>query len=274
MQDIKPKFEKFEKNIKNIIEQKIQAILFIPEGDKTIIWFTFKDNKPVCIHLTKNMEYLSTLFVSFDKDCCFNGGTFFYGIMMKKENIFCIEDCLLFAGKRITNYLESLKMTHQFLHNYTNNISFFSQQTIFSIPLIISNIYDKIDYSLLKYKIKYIQFRCGIYGNNIYYNTHYSFFSANNKIIKEFEIISDNKLPDIYKIKENGELLLIPDYKTSVEMNTLFNKNKIGYNLDLLEESDSEENYEKEEEYLKINCYYNNRFKKWIPQIKNKDKIK
>ena len=117
--ECKPSFEKFEKNVKNI-PQNIQAILFIPEGNKTIVWFTIWKNKPVCVHLTKNLEYLSTLFVSFDKDCCYNNGTVFYGTMTN-DNIFCIQECLLYFGKKINNFLLNLTNISDFLHKYTNN---------------------------------------------------------------------------------------------------------------------------------------------------------
>uniref|UniRef100_A0A6C0H6D3 Uncharacterized protein n=1 Tax=viral metagenome TaxID=1070528 RepID=A0A6C0H6D3_9ZZZZ len=266
----KPKYEKYEKKIKTIIDQNIQTILFIPEGEKTIIGFLFENNRPICIHFDKDLNKICTLFVSFDKDCCYNGGTYFYGTMIK-DNIFCIEDCLLYNGKKMTNFLDSLNYISFFLNKQTNNYSFFLNQTIFSIPLIISDINEKIDYSLLNYKIKHIQYRCGLYGNNIYYNTYYSFFLKNNKTIKKYEIKTHEILPDIYIIKENNETLLIPDYNTSVEMNKLFNKNKIGYNLDLLEESDDEdEDIINQKETIVINCFFSNKFKKWIPEIKDK----
>ena len=65
----------------------------------------------------------------------------------------------------------------------------------------------------------------------------------------------------------------IPDYKTSVFMNGLFRNIKENSNLDALEESDDEEEFENEKEdkfvYLdreyNIVCSYNYKFKKWVP---------
>jgi hypothetical protein len=65
----------------------------------------------------------------------------------------------------------------------------------------------------------------------------------------------------------------IPDYSTSVMMNTLFRNIKENKNLDALEESDDEEEFENEREdrfvYLdktfKMLCVYNYKFKKWTP---------
>ncbi len=51
----------------------------------------------------------------------------------------------------------------------------------------------------------------------------------------------------------------IPDYNTSVIMNKLFRIIKENNNLDALEESDDEEEFENEKEV------YNYKFKKWKP---------
>lgn len=65
----------------------------------------------------------------------------------------------------------------------------------------------------------------------------------------------------------------IPDFKTSVMMNKLFRNIKENNNLDTLEESDSEDEFENEKEdrfvYLdrefNMICSYNYKFKKWVP---------
>ena len=65
----------------------------------------------------------------------------------------------------------------------------------------------------------------------------------------------------------------IPNYKTSVFMNSLFRKIKENVNLDAIEESDDEEEFEDmtEDKFvdiqktLLIECTFNNKFKKWIP---------
>jgi hypothetical protein len=74
--------------------------------------------------------------------------------------------------------------------------------------------------------------------------------------------------------KEEFEgLAHIPDYKTSVMMNSLFRIIKENVNLDALEESDDEEEFEDENEdkfvhldkEYKMICEYNYKFKKWVP---------
>jgi hypothetical protein len=94
-----------------------------------------------------------------------------------------------------------------------------------------------------------------------------------------FKITADIE-PDIYNlfIYKNGtdeyyDIAFIPDYKTSVMMNKLFRNIKENDNLDAIEESDNEEEFEdsREDKYVyldrsfKMNCEYNNKFKRWVP---------
>jgi hypothetical protein len=65
----------------------------------------------------------------------------------------------------------------------------------------------------------------------------------------------------------------IPDFETSVMMNKLFRIIKENDNLDALEESDDEEEFENDQldKFVKLNksekmwCKYNFKFKRWIP---------
>jgi hypothetical protein len=69
------------------------------------------------------------------------------------------------------------------------------------------------------------------------------------------------------------EIAHIPDYKTSVLMNKLFRNIKENSNLDSLEESDEEEEFENIQidkfvdlnKIIKMRCIFNYKFKKWVP---------
>ena len=83
--------------------------------------------------------------------------------------------------------------------------------------------------------------------------------------------------------KEEKEVLYIPDFKTSVMMNKLFRTIKENDNLDYLEESDDEEEFENisSDKYVdtnkvvKIKCAYYSKFKKWKPieVVSNEEKV-
>ena len=81
---------------------------------------------------------------------------------------------------------------------------------------------------------------------------------------------------DIYHLYEGDKyhsVALIPDYKTSVMMNKLFRNIKENANLDALEESDDEDEFENDrvdrfvflDKSYKMVCVYNYKFKKWAP---------
>ena len=82
---------------------------------------------------------------------------------------------------------------------------------------------------------------------------------------------------DIYHLYCNDDTIYdvayIPDFKTSVMMNKLFRNIKENNNLDALEESDDEEEFQNDklvrfvfmEKSFNMTCAYNNKFKKWYP---------
>lgn len=86
---------------------------------------------------------------------------------------------------------------------------------------------------------------------------------------------------DIYNLYAYGKnkqmifynIAYIPNYKTSVFMNNLFRNIKENKNLDYIEESDDEEDFQNVDEYkyvdvkkqLLIECAFHPKFKKWIP---------
>jgi hypothetical protein len=86
-----------------------------------------------------------------------------------------------------------------------------------------------------------------------------------------------NDIYHLYCLDEGIEtyykVAYIPDYKTSVMMNRLFRNIKENQNLDLLEESDDEEEFQndREDRFVHLNvtnnmlCSFNYKFKKWYP---------
>jgi hypothetical protein len=82
-----------------------------------------------------------------------------------------------------------------------------------------------------------------------------------------------NDIYHLYDEKDNYvDVAYIPDYKTSVMMNKLFRKIKENDNLDALEESDDEEEFEDQREdrfvdldkKIKMECTWHPKFKHWV----------
>lgn len=100
------------------------------------------------------------------------------------------------------------------------------------------------------------------------------------KLKTVFQVCADIQY-DIYHLYAFGKnknpiyynVAYIPNYKTSVFMNSLFRNIRENSNLDWIEESDDEEDFEdlREDKYVDLNkiinieCVFQPKFKKWIP---------
>jgi len=105
-----------------------------------------------------------------------------------------------------------------------------------------------------------------------------------------FQVMADIQF-DIYHLFIYGRnnqrvyynVAYIPNYKTSVFMNSLFRKIRENDNLDYIEESDDEDDFQNIDadkyvdihKVLYIECNFNNKFKKWVPNkvVSRREKI-
>jgi hypothetical protein len=313
-------FPKIELSYETILHKKVynyDIMIAIPEGMNCFIWFTTYQTQNVCYLLetsASNNKIITNIYIvisSFTDSLCYgNCGTIFYGTLFKYQNnkCFTIEDIFYYKGKRIPqteNYYNKLTIFKNILDKEISSISIISSMLIFGLPIIsFDKNFNKLlnDIEILPYKIKTIQFRylyinnqeqsktinsINYYkqGNGNKYNNNKN--SLNKNII--FKITPDIQ-NDIYHLHtyENGKFIFydiacIPDYKTSVFMNKLFRNIKENTNLDSLEESDDEEEFENNKidkfvflnKSFKIKCNYNSKFKKWTPMIiaDKKDKV-
>jgi hypothetical protein len=95
-----------------------------------------------------------------------------------------------------------------------------------------------------------------------------------------FKVIADLQY-DVYHLHAYGKtnslvyynIAYIPDYKTSVFMNGLFRNIRENKNIDYIEESDDEDDFQNinEDKYVDTNkvlsmeCIFNKKFKRWVP---------
>ena len=207
---------------------------------------------------------------------------------------------------------KKLNIISTILQDKVKPISFFKQSIVFSIPIIKMRFMDAYEIlESLFYEVYGIQYRNKRQNNNDY--EFYKYEKQKEKILQEKckEILIENnrnnyipneynknknnnkynELSRIFKIKAKlqndiynliplqgkesiSELIAdIPDYKTSVMMNNLFRNIKENKNLDKLEESDDEEEFENINldkfvdinKEIKMRCVFNYRTKKWRP---------
>lgn len=244
---------------------------FIPKGHKVLLTFhsntctmTFmkpKQNSPSSIPIT----------VSFHPSLCIGSkGTTVFGSLFYVNHIKCftIEDVYTYKSNTVkhNNWLEKEKCIREIMSQIKQE--YFNKKSII-IGLCVSrptkdsllNVVHDISYPI--YAIQHI------------YISHYKIERFKPEPMYIFTIKADI-LPDIYHIYKEETCIgqaYIPDYKTSVMMNNYFRNIKENNNLDALEESDDEEEFENDaldkyvdmKKSLDFKCKYNKTFQLWVP---------
>ena len=118
--------------------------------------------------------------------------------------------------------------------------------------------------------------------SNNYYISRYTidYSKPQYKMKTVFQVCADNQF-DIYHLFAYGKnnstvyynISYIPNYKISVFMNSIFRNIRENNNLDYIEESEDEDEFQNTDEnkYVDINktvlieCYFHYKFKKWVP---------
>jgi hypothetical protein len=210
------------------------------------------------------------------------------------------------------NWGNKLIKIHKIFTNDLNQLSYNKYYIVFGLPLIArTNNELQETFKNIKYKIETIQFRLYNKSNSFLFMKYHEYLNEKpyekkepvriiqkvepikktDTIIKKVEpnrnqkesifLIRPDIQDDIYylyslngdKKEEQFGIAHIPDYNTSSMMNKLFRIIKENDNLDALEESDDEEEFENEkvDKFVKLDtshkmvCQYNYKFKKWTP---------
>ena len=226
---------------------------------------------------------------SFDSKLCIGHGTIFYGTIFhhRDVNFFNIEDIFYYKGIELKNKnnLEKLHIEKKILDEEINRIIYQKNDIIFGLPIITTN-YNQLKSNIndIPYKIYSIQHRfLKKQIRNVY----------NERVFQKIEKIATFSIkatvqPDIYELYcyKNNNLIKhgtshISSFKNSVFLNSIFRNIKENNNLDFLEESDDDEEFENisPEKYLKnnttiiIDFRFIHKFKSWEPISRSKNKI-
>ena len=265
----------------------------IPEGSKFFAWLTMKDSKPVAIFMevnskTKQIINIQMEIVEQDKlSLC--KGTIFYGTVFQTNNhsFFCIEDVFYFEGANISyrNMEQKLETVCTVLSKKLV-VNYDKCRIFFGIPLIFQTFTKEMNFAIqqLPYKISKIQFyknektRSTMVMNYVYrsFEEKRDFVKQSRDVVFQVKADLQNDIYNLYAL--NNDLYLhdtayIQDYTTSVMMNAIFRNIKENVNLDALEESDDEEEFQNDkiDKYVDLNkayfmtCSFNYKFKKWMP---------
>jgi len=288
-------------------------VIAIPKGTKCFAYFTNYKNNPTCfiMELTHKKQILDIKIFNACFSTNLAYGTILYGTLFytSGNRFFTIEDIYIYKGLNIerSTWEQKLCYISQILKKDIKQISYNNSYIVFGLP-IITNTYDELDKKLvnLSYTIDFIQVYNLTQVNSLLSIKHLDYLKNVMDIIKTDlktnQSLSKNEIQkqkdkykkeyvfivradiqdDIYNIfaldNESKEIECgiahIPDFETSVLMNKLFRIIKENDNLDALEESDDEEEFENEQldKFIKIDksekivCQYNYKFKRWVPK--------
>ena len=306
MTDIKLSYETFCH--KKVLDADI--ILAIPKGKKCYVWFTTYNTKYICyiIELGQqgNVDRVHTLPVSFEKDLSY--GSLFYGTMFlhNHKQFVVIEDVLYYRSKYVQreSYAHRLDILYELFTHKIKQLQL-NKSPIFALPIMHSKHEEIVNLIPPNQRIMYFQYRYFHKNTICRVKTHVILKPNEQPVIREEHhkpvknimtkqpiVVKSHKAVlttervfyaqadiqnDIYHLYDTRNkytgVAYIPDYKTSVMMNKLFRNIKENDNLDALEESDDEEEFEDERIDKHVNldlkiqmvCAFHNKFKKWVP---------
>jgi hypothetical protein len=255
----------------------------MPVGDKCFAWFTSFSKNNVCFLINEKMDDVKLM------NCCFSTelayGTVLYGtrFINNGATFFAMEDVLLYKGTNVDRYNwgHKFKLMTEMMKCDIRQISYNRNFVVFGLPLIAEP-NETTNVQLYNYN------EIGIYRKAIIEKPIVVTNVTKTEILTKPVVNTKPKIQrfvvkpdlqnDVYHLFQDGKLIGtagIPDYKTSVHMNKLFRSIKENTNLDALEESDDEAEFENEqldkfvdlEKSVAMNCFYHTKFKKWCPSI-------
>lgn len=285
-------FPKTELSYERFLHKKVShfdTLLAIPKGPKCYLWITKYNgiNMSIFFILDNSKQFKEIFYFHFDKHLKTNLtseiGTIFYGTIFYTNinKCFAIENIMFYCGNNITctPWGEKWCIIESALSN--NLQQFCDPKIILGIPILSCDVDDfkqKIANSLYGiYKIEYRKFND--INKSICTKVNIINENINTQLSQNVFLVKPTLQDDIYELydtdKNNDfvDIAHIPDYKTSVMMNSLFRTIKENNNLDALEESDNEEDFQNinDDKFVsletsyKMICVFNHKFKKWQP---------
>jgi len=266
------------------VSEEYDVALAIPYGKKSFLWCTYWRDQDVCLllELGRDRKVVSMQIFLNNVPHPWVYGTVLYGVLVADRQ-FVVEDVLQCRGillhkqpfgERLAFFREMMEWTQQIWLPCMWNLS--------SSPLTPPYVVHHVQYRSLSQIVPYMN----VQGDEEPAPTvvvedktpRCDFKKPQYKKPTVFYVKADMQF-DMYRLYVSDRttyygLAYIPNYKTSVLMNGLFRKIRENNNLDLLEESDDEDDFQDLnptkyvdlEKCVKMECVFHAKFKRWIPQ--------
>jgi hypothetical protein len=288
-----PKVElSYDTIIHKKVFDKIDYYLAIPKGNRCLLWFTYYKSGFVAVVINLNkynkFEDVNIYTACFDKDLAIKDTLvcgYEFRIAGNDSVFFACTNILLYKGESMKNdtYSQKFVLFNGLFQNEIKQVNYCKDSLLIGLPVIcdsykeMHNLSERAIYETNG--IMYLQ------ANKSHsYGISYQVKRSQDAIFKVKASIQDDIYYLYYKEQDTREdtntglsteydIALIDSYKTSVMMNKIFRNIKENRNLDFLEESDDEDDFENTafDKYVSTNvivnikCVFNNKFKKWQP---------
>ena len=301
----------FELSYEPKIHKKVYSSVYyvIPKGPKALVWYTYWKDQHVClivrINERGNYSDVQVFPSSFSDDIAL--GTIIYGtyFLHYNKHYFTCEQLHYYKGLHVgeKSYTERLNILLEMFETHVEQSCYTHNSLVVGIP-VITDTYEKA--LELMSSLPYKTYGIGVPHNVLASNavpaalvpvpaalvpapaapvpvpaalvpvpaTPAPLKRFINKAIFKVKpgLAADNYL--LYTADDSlYDTAIISSYKCSVMMNSLFRNIKENTNLDLLEESDDEDEFENTEidkfvdleKTFHMECVYSKKFKKWQP---------
>ena len=287
------------------LHKKVHSTVYyiIPKGPKAVVWYTYWKDQHVCllIKLNERGNYsdVQVFPSSFSDKLAL--GTVIYGtyFLHYNQHYFTCEQLHVYQGNEVHKkpYLDKLNLLLAMFQSEVEQVAYVPSTTLVMGMPVMTSTYEDAEAQLnaLPYKtygigipnIRHIKHNHQQHQNNYQqmpitpkplttnptqYNKPNQYNTQNKQFKVKAELGADKYMlyTDDNKIFEQA---LVSSYKSSVLLNSLFRNIKENTNLDLLEESDDEDEFENTEldrfvdleKTIVMECVYSKRFKKWEP---------
>lgn len=300
---LKQRFPKFELSYETIIHKNVpeqySLTLAIPSGRKSYVWFTFSGDADAAyvMDLDKDRRIVKSTLVPLTYPSKLALGTIVYGVVLNK--VFVVEDMYYYKGISLNGLTtgEKLVYIHEFLQVVTPS------HLSFALPMLWFNTArepEKLDESTIPYPVHHIQYRSlrtivpflnYVIVRKPIVDKETIRIQPISKIVPDFKKpqyrqptvfrVSADLQYDIYHLYVHGrhkspefyDTAYIANYRASVYMNGLFRTIKENVNLDWIEQSDDETEFQdiREERFVDLKkalfmeCIFHPKFKRWMP---------
>jgi hypothetical protein len=275
------RFPPLELSYENILHKKVYADVYvlIPNGQKAFVWFTYWHDKNVCLLLRLNEKNNICDITPFT--ACFAAAlahnTVIYGTFFLNNTLahFSCEDLFYYKNMSVVKspFSTKLRLLQEMFATEVTQAAYTTDCLVLGLPVMKTN-YDQLIACIngLAYSVQGVRF-C-----NVTQNSDQGLYRFNKPVVPEVVLhVKATVDADIYHLYCADNVFygtaFVPSYKASVYLNALFRRIRENINLDLLEESEDENDYENTnvdkfvdlEKSYNMRCVYNRKFRKWQP---------